>query len=80
MMIKTSITHPSNPNKYLLAQRAKLMADLQELNDLPPHQLRRRYYQIHPELRYVCRVLATSEKFHNKNNSTNNLQEIKHGY
>mgnify|MGYP001322088547 CR=1 FL=1 len=68
-MINNSIAYQPSPDGYLLAQRAKLMAELESIGDLPPEQLHRRYYEIAPELRYVCRLLSQREKSKRKNYS-----------
>ena len=52
------VAHEKLDVQKLQALRAKLLNDLQALEALPQHELERRYYQIQPQLRHVCRELS----------------------
>ena len=52
------VTHEKLDVHALHALRAKLFNDLRALEALPRHELRRRYYEIQPQLRDVCRELS----------------------
>jgi hypothetical protein len=57
--MNTNIVTQQQPNtQRLRAHRDQLMTELRELEGLPEHQLRRRYYEIHPELKRVCWELS----------------------
>ncbi len=57
-MSEAIVTHQQPQTQRLRADRAQLMTELCELEGLPEHQLRRRYYEIHPRLKSVCRELS----------------------
>ena len=57
MNVTTILTHP-NEAQQIEYEPASLMRQLQELEALPRHELRREYYRIKPRLRYVSRELA----------------------
>ena len=58
-MNEAIVTHEKLDIQALQTLRAKLFDDLRALEALPQHELKRRYYQIQPQLRDVCRELAT---------------------
>ena len=57
-MNETIVAHEELDAQKLKALRERLFVDLRALEALPQHELRRRYYQIQPQLRRVCRELA----------------------
>ncbi len=57
-MTRNIVTHQQPNIKRLRANRAQLMTELRDLEGLPEHQLRRRYYEIQPLLKSVCRELS----------------------
>ena len=56
--MRNAIVAQQPKTRRLRADRAQLMTELRELEGLPEHQLRRRYYEIRPLLRSVCRELS----------------------